>query len=108
MLYHDSLRKEGGGGFFLLSVFHSLVPFSYLWTQFIFNHIVKQLISLEATNDTTQKLMEGYMFLMKGYSAIPLDFPGTTYHRVLKVINNVYTVAICGSNLMKSAVYWLK
>ena len=94
-------------GFPFPSLFCTLYFLFPLWAQFIFNHIVKQLISLEATNDTTKKLMEGYMFLMKGYSAIPLDFPGTTYHRVLKVINIVYTVAICGANLMKSVVYWL-
>ena len=95
------LCDDSWGGFPFSSLFFTLYFLFPLWTQFIFNHIVKQLISLEATNETTKKLMEGYMFLMKGYSAIPLDFPGTTYHRVLKVINNVHTVAIhmwCQSN----------
>ena len=54
--------------------------------QFTFSHIMKHIMGVEVTHDTTiKKLMDDFSLLKKGYSAIPLDFPGTTYHEVLKV-----------------------
>ena len=54
--------------------------------QFSFSLIMKHIMGVDATHDPTfKKVMHDFSLLKEGYSAIPLDFPGTTYHRVLKV-----------------------
>lgn len=69
--------------FFLYS-FDFVIPFLFL--QFTFNVIVKQVLGLTPEQPETTKILRDFLTFMRGLVSLPLYIPGTPYARAVKVI----------------------
>ena len=58
--------------------------------QMLSDFIAKKLFSYEASCDSSSKISDKLIRIGHGLMSFPLNVPGTTYHRCLKVINRLY------------------
>lgn len=55
--------------------------------QFTFNLMAEHIMSLEPGKPETERLKKEYITFMKGVVSAPLNFPGTSYRKALRVRN---------------------
>lgn len=60
--------------------------------QFTFNLIMKQSLGVEPDEAVTAKILENFHTFMEGFVSLPIHFPGTSYHKAVKVLLNISCV----------------
>lgn len=69
------------------------VELNYAISQVMFEFISMELFSYDPSA-STESMSDAFINFLKGLVSIPLNIPGTTFHKCLKVIHENYTILI--------------